>query len=183
MGDMQHEVRPRGFDVNALYAALDARRRLEGLSWAAATAAMWEESNDLNAQRPGDHPISASTVAGMPRRRDVSCQHALFMLRWLGRAPEDFVLSPHPKTVGVPLPCADPAHRLRWDLVALYAALNEARLARSATWQQTADRLHCTPSQLTGLRTAKFATGMRLAMRLCQALAQPAATFVYAADW
>jgi hypothetical protein len=78
---------------------------------------------------------------------------------------------------------ADEAHRLRWNLKKLYGALNAARTARGATWQQAADRLHCTPSQLTGLRTAKFATDMRLAMRITQALHRPAADFVYVAEW
>jgi hypothetical protein len=41
----------------------------------------------------------------------------------------------------------------------------------------------CTPSQLTGLRTAKFATGMNVAMRIVQWLDRPAADFVYAAQW
>jgi hypothetical protein len=71
---------------------------------------------------------------------------------------------------------------LRWNLRKLYRALNTARTARGDTWQQTADRLHCTPSQLTGLRTAKFTTGMELAMRITQALCRPAADFVYAAS-
>ena len=32
----------REFDGNALYPALDAKRRAEGLSWAAAAAAIWD---------------------------------------------------------------------------------------------------------------------------------------------
>jgi hypothetical protein len=37
---------------------------------------------------------------------------------------------------------------------------------------------------LTGLRTAKFATGMGLAMRITQGLGRPpAADFVYVANW
>ncbi len=43
--------------------------------------------------------------------------------------------------------------------------------------------LHCTPNQLTSLRNAKFATSMRLAMRITQALHRPAAEFVYVAEW
>ncbi|WP_236796377.1 hypothetical protein [Amycolatopsis sp. GM8] len=61
--------------------------------------------------------------------------------------------------------------------------MNEARTGRGASWAQTAPRLHCTPSQLTGLRTAKFATSMRLAMRICQGLRRPAADFVHPAGW
>ena len=58
-------------------------------------------------------------------------------------------------------PWSDEAHRLSWNLRKLYGALNAARAAQSANWQQAADRLHCTSSQLTGRRTAKFATGVR----------------------
>jgi hypothetical protein len=51
------------------------------------------------------------------------------------------------------------------------------------TWRQLADLLGCTPNQLTGLRTARFATGMDLAMRICQWIDRPAADFVYPAKW
>ena len=173
---------PHGFDTEMFFAALDERRHARGLSWPKVAAEMWELSADLNLRR-GDHPISPATVAGMPKRGESSCQHALIMLRWLERPPEEFIAVPHPNTVGVPLPRADRAHRLRWDLRALHQALNEARNERGATWEQTARRLHCTPSQLTGLRTAKFATGMHLAMRICQALGRPAADFAYPAEW
>ena len=173
---------PRGFNVHALFAALDQKRSSEGLSWAAATRLIWDESHDLNAQR-SDHPISSSTITGLPRRGDTSCQHALFMLRWLGQPPERFIAEPRPGTADVPLPAADPAHRLRWDLHALYDALNTVRHERDATWSAAALRLHCTANQLTGLRTAKYATSMRLAMRICQALRRPSAEFIYAADW
>jgi DNA-binding XRE family transcriptional regulator len=119
----------------------------------------------------------------MARRGNTTCQHALVMLRWLGQAPEEFIATPREGTAGVPLPSADSAHRVRWDLVALHAALNEVRTERGATWPQTAQRLHCTQSQLTGLPKAKFATNMRLAMRICQVLGRPSADFIYAADW
>jgi hypothetical protein len=43
--------------------------------------------------------------------------------------------------------------------------------------------LSCNPNQLTGLRTAKFATGMDLAMRIVQWMGRPAADFLYPASW
>ena len=169
-----------GFDTQAFFAAVDARRRDEQLSWPALATAIWEQSRVLN-ERCNDHPISPATIRKLAE--GVSCQHALFVLRWLEVPPETFIAVPQPDTVGVPLPLADEAHRLRWNLKKLYGALNGARTARLATWQQAADRLHCTPSQLTGLRNAKFATSMRLAMRITQALHRPAADFVYVAEW
>jgi hypothetical protein len=104
-------------------------------------------------------------------------------LRWLGVTPESFIEEPKPGTAGVALPPADESQRLRWNLQKLYVSLNAARIRHSATWGQMAERLRCTPSQLTGLRTVKFAVAMSLAMRITQALHRPAADFVYAADW
>jgi hypothetical protein len=168
------------FDHQAFFAAVDARRRDQQLSWPALAAAIWAQSRVLN-ERRDDHPISPATIRKMAD--GTSCQHALFLLRWLNVPPEKFISVPQPGTVGVPLPSADESQRLRWNLRELHSALNAVREAQGATWQQTADRLRCTPSQLTGLRSAKFATGMKLAMRITQALHRPAADFVYAARW
>jgi hypothetical protein len=171
---------PNCFDHQAFFAAVDARRRDQQLSWPALAAAIWEQSRVLNKQRD-DHPISPATIRKVAD--GTSCQHALFLLRWLDVPPETFIAVPQPGSLGVPFPPADEAQRLRWNLRKLYSALNAARMARGATWQQAADRLHCTPSQLTGLHTAKFAIGMELAMRVTQALRRPAADFIYAAQW
>jgi hypothetical protein len=175
-------VSPRGFDIQALFDALDRRRLEESLSWTGVARAIWEESEALNAMR-GDHPISPATITGMPRRGDTSCQHALFMLRWLDQPAEDFIAEPAAGTTGFALPETDPAHRLRWDLAKLYDALNAVRVEREASWERTATRLYCTANQLTGLRTAKYATGMRLAMRICQGICRPSADFIYVSTW
>jgi hypothetical protein len=166
----------------SFFAAVDLRRRNEGLSWPALAKVIWEQSRVLN-ERRDDLPISPATIRKLSDGADVSCQHALFLLRWLNVPPETFIAEPQPGTAGVPLPTADEEHRLRWNLQRLYEALNAARTARGATWQQTAQRLRCTPHQLTGLRTVKFAIGMRLAMRITQALHRPAADFIDVAQW
>lgn len=171
-----------GFDMQAFFAAVDARRRQEQLSWPEVATAIWGLSYVLN-ERRNDHPISPATIRKMAEGRGLSCQHSLFLLRWLGVPPETFIREPQSGTAGTPLPLADEAHRLRWNLRKLHGALNGARTARSATWDQAAARLHCTSSQLTGLRTAKFATSMQLAMKITQALHRPAADFVDVADW
>jgi hypothetical protein len=171
------------FDGSQLYLALDSRRAAEGLSWAAVARRVWDLSAALNARRAGDHPFSTSSIASLRDGRSTSCQHALLLLWWLERTPEEFVTDPAPGITGVPLPPCDSDHRLRWSLRRLYATLNEARVRRDATWVQTAARLGCTPRQLTGLRTARDATTMRLAMAITQALRRPAADFMYAADW
>lgn len=171
---------PHEFDTQAFFAAVDQRRRAEQLSWPALARAIWEQSRVLNERRE-DHPISPATIR--KAAEDLSCQHTLFLLRWLDVPPETFIAVPQTGTAGISLPQADEAHRLRWNLRKLHGALDAARKSRGATWKQAADHLHCTPSQLTGLRTAKFTASMRLAMRITQALRRPAAAFVYVAEW
>ncbi len=176
----------REFDGEALYAALDAKRRAEGLSWPGAARAIWEMAPVLNGARAArglaNHPISPSTMQSLGKRGNTSCQHALFFLRWLDRTPESF-LAGAAVDAGAPLPPCGPDRRPRWDLKALHAGLNESRASRGATWSQTAHDLRCQPSQLTGLKTARFATGMALAMRITQWVGRPAAEFIYRARW
>ena len=61
--------------------------------------------------------------------------------------------------------------------------MDDRRRDEGLTWKSLAALLGCTQSQLTGIKTARFATGMRLAMRITQWLARPASEFVYAARW
>lgn len=173
----------RPFDAGALFQALDARRAELGLSWPGVADQIWQLSADLNSRRSSDHPISPSTLTGMARNPRTSCQHALFMLRWLRRSPESFLAGGPGDDARFALPAADPDRRLRWALKLLYASMDEKRRQEGLTWPALAALLGCTPSQLTGLRTAKFATGMDVAMRIVQWLGRPAADFVYPARW
>jgi hypothetical protein len=81
------------------------------------------------------------------------------------------------------LPPATSSERLRWNLKELYEALDTRRRERQLTWVELARDIRCTPNQLTGIRTARYAIGMQLALRITQWLEQPAAAFVYAAKW
>jgi hypothetical protein len=163
-----------------LYLALDARRSELGLSWKGVADQIRELSSDLNDRRR-DHPISPSTLTGMARKPRTSCQHALFMLRWLGRAPESFLWGARGDEARFALP--GPDRRLRWSLKLLYAAMDSKRRREGLTWPALAVLLGCSANQLTALRSAKFATGMDLAMRIVQWLDRPAAEFVYLATW
>jgi hypothetical protein len=167
-----------GFDVRGLYAAVDAQRVERGLSWQGMADEIWELSEGLYARRD-DHPISVSTLKLTDDRRQVGCHHALFMLRWLGKAPEDFVEGAD----HVELPEPGPDYRLRWDLSKLADAVDEARRAHGMTWAEAAERAHCTTNQLTGLKRVKFGTTMRLTMRLVRGLGRPSTDFIYAAQW
>jgi hypothetical protein len=169
------------FDCDALYGALDARRRERALSWFELANELWELSADLNAERM-DHPLCGGAVSRLQARGATSCQYGLFMLRWLGSAPEDFLTGPVVDVGDVRLPEAGPDSRLRWDLNELHTALDERRRECGSTWVQLARELACTPNRLTNLRTARLAD-MDLAMRVTQWLGQPAATFIHPARW
>jgi hypothetical protein len=118
----------------------------------------------------------------MNARGTTTCQHALFMLRWLGAAPEDFVPGVSVEDTHA-LPDPGPQFRLRWSLERLYEALDQHRRNRGLTWREAAVEIRCTPNQLTGIRTARYAIEMRLAMRTVGWLGRPAADFIYAAEW
>jgi len=171
------------FDSIALFEAMNAKRISERLSWREVTDEIWKLSSDLNDRRH-DHPISPSTITGISKRGDTSCQHALFFLRWLRRSPESF-LSDSKANRGkeTSLPKAGSNERLRWNLHKLYEAVNLRRQELQMTWPELARIMHCTPSQLTVLRTVRFAISMNLAMRLVQWLDRPASDFIYRAQW
>jgi hypothetical protein len=170
------------FDALALYRTMDQQRVQRGLTWRQVADEIWGLSVDLNRRR-ADHPISPSTITGIAKRGDTTCQHALFFLRWLGRSPESFLVRPPDDETYARLPAAGPDKRLRWDLSALYDALNDRRVERHATWRELAREIRCSEHQLTGVRTAKYAIAMTLAMRIVLWLEQPAATFIYPAEW
>jgi hypothetical protein len=170
------------FDCGALFGALDSQRRELGLGWYELADEMWRQSSDLNAQRSGDHPLCGGAVQRLHERGATSCQYALFMLRWLHRAPEDFLKGPVVDVGDVRLPEAGTDRRLRWDLTQLHSALNEQRRQQDLTWAELAEELDCTPSRLTNLRTARLAD-MDLAMRVTQWLGQPAAAFIHPSAW
>jgi hypothetical protein len=172
----------RNFDVPALYAALDARRVDLGLSWKQVADQLWALSADLN-ERRDDHPISPSTLTRMADHPRTSCQHALFMLRWLDRSPESFLRGATADDTGAVLPSAGADQRLRWDLRSLYEAMDGQRRREGRTWPELAVTLRCTPHQLTGLRTVKFAIDMGLTMRIVQWLGRPSSDFIRAAAW
>jgi hypothetical protein len=169
------------FDCGALFSALDSQRCDRGLGWYDLADELWQQSCGLNAQR-ADHPICGGAIQRLRTRGATSCQYALFMLRWLHRAPEDFLVGRVVDVGDCRLPSAGADYRLRWELGQLHAALNDRRRDRGLTWVELARELNCTPSRLTNLRTARLAD-MSLAMRVTQWLAQPAAVFIHPARW
>ena len=169
------------FDGHAMVNALDERRVEHELDWPALAHELWDQSAELNAELGGNALCSGALVRTV-RRGTMSCQYALIILRWLGRAPEDFLIGPVAAVGDTRLPCVGPDQRLRWDLAQLHAELNENRQARKITWTQLANELRCTPNRITNLKTARLAD-MALTMRVTQSLKRPAAAFVHPSSW
>jgi hypothetical protein len=169
------------FDCGALFSELDGRRRERELGWYELADELWEQSAALNAKR-ADHPLCGGAVQRLGERGTISCQYALFMLRWLRRAPEEFLVGPVVEVGDVRLPKAGKDRRLRWSLDELHADLDEQRRAHGHTWSAMAQELGSTQGRLTNLRRARF-TDMDLAMRITQWLARPARAYIHPAQW
>jgi hypothetical protein len=170
------------FDCGALIDAVDAQREAAELEWSKLADVLHQQSADLNAKL-ADHALCPGALVRIAkRRRDMTCQYALILLRWVRSAPEDFLTGDVKHVGDTSLPRPTPDKRLRWNLPQLHAALNDERRQRALTWTQLAEEIGCTPSRLTNLRTARLAD-MNLVMRITQWLGQPAATFVHPADW
>ncbi len=175
--------RIHAFDTDALYRALDAQRILRGISWNKVAKEIWELSPELIQQRPNDHPFSPATIKNLKDKHRTSCQHALFMMRWLNKAPECFLKEPPVDAENIQLPDGGRSKRPRWNLKRLYQALDTKRQAADKTWTEIAAILGCSANQLTGLRTAKFATNIDLAMRIVQWTNKRSTDFMYLAEW
>jgi len=118
------------FDVDALYDALDARRRADALSWPQAAREISRLFRDTPAR-----PISASTLSGMRGRATLEGDGVLQMLRWLGCAPERFVPG---SDEAPPLPDVPTDRILRFDTRAIHAALDARRMERGLSWGEVA---------------------------------------------
>ena len=74
-------------DVEALYAALDAKRRADELSWREAAAAI---------------DVSASTLTRMAQGASPDVEGFGKMVRWLGVSADDFIDRPKSRTAKSP---------------------------------------------------------------------------------
>lgn len=164
-----------------MVSALDAQRSSRGLDWNALADELWQQSRDLNAEL-ADHRLCQGALVRTAKRGTMSCQYALIILRWIRRAPEEFLTGPVIDVGNAELPDPGSNYRLRWDLGQLHAALDEHRRDRSLTWAALANELDYTPSRLTNLRKGRLAD-MELTMRATQQVKQPAVTFIHAQRW
>lgn len=111
------------FDGGALTSALDAQRADRGLDWNELADELWKQSSELNEQLSG-HAMCPGALVRTAKRGTMSCQYALTILRWIGRAPEEFLTGPVVDVGEVRLPEAGTDRRLRWDLGQVYARVD-----------------------------------------------------------
>jgi len=157
------------FDVEALYAALDAQRQARGLSWQQAV----REINTLFDRTPA-RPVSASTVTGMRSRAVIDGDGVLQMLRWLDRTPESFVPG-SPEAAALP---DIPSDRiLRFDARKMYSALDSRRAERGMTWKQVADEIGGFSAAMLTRLSQGGRVGFPHVMRITHWLGRPAVAF------
>jgi hypothetical protein len=166
-----------GFDIRALYDALDGERRARQLSWKAA-------ADEINRLRTRLRPIAMATITGLRQKAGGEGDGILQMLLWLRRTPESFVAGAvDPQSDLFCRPHLAKGQILRWDTRALHAALDSRRRSEALTWADLAREIGgFTPGMLTNLaRGGRI--GFPRVMRLVCWLGEPAATFTRIAEW
>jgi hypothetical protein len=169
--------RPRDFDLQALYAALDEQRHARQMTWAAVAA-------EVNQHRTRLRPIAVSTIKSLELKPSGEGDGILQLLLWLRRTPESFVPgATDPRSDRFCQPSLTTGQILRWNTEALFAALDAKRRERLVTWAVIAAEIGgFTPGMLTNLSKGGR-IGFPRVMRLVQWLGQPAAAFTRVADW
>jgi transcriptional regulator with XRE-family HTH domain len=166
------------FDLTALYAALDAERQARGLNWQQLAREISRVFSDSIAT-----PISPSTLTGMRSRAQIEGDGVLQMLLWLKRTPESFIPGhKESRVVSLTLPRVGRDRILRFDAVAIHAALDARRVERGLTWAEVAAEIGgFSPAGLT--RMAKGGrVGFPSVMRIARWLECPAASLTHASD-
>jgi len=167
------------FDLQALYAALDHKRQALSMTWRDVARAI----STRHAETSGSG-ISTSTITGIRHRRQVEADGILQMLRWLDRTPESFCAASDPdeklSTLLLPI---KPHQTLRFNVSAIYAALEAKRTVNGLSWREVAQEIGgCAPESL-----ARLARGGRVSfpqvMRVIRWTGKTASEFMRASDW
>lgn len=170
--------RPDDFSLEALYVALDARRRARGLAWSQVTR---EINRDTDCS--DKHRLSRSTITGTRTGTVAEADGVLQMLLRLDRTPESFTSCDQESLAGTArLPDVPPRQVLRFDTKKLYAALDALRIERALSWTQVSGETGLSVSQLGHLAKGGR-TAFPQVMRLVRWLERPAADFIRAADY
>ena len=104
------------------------------------------------------------------------------MVRWLGRAPEDFIVGPRRLTGSVPQVGSEFGRRRRIDTTALHAALDARRAAEGLTWAYLGTELGVVPGMLTRL-ARRGRIEVSVLARVVGFLGAPVEDFTYDCDY
>ena len=168
----------RYFNLQALYAALDHKRQALSMTWSDVARAI----SPRHSETPGS-AISASTITGLRHRRQVEADGVLQMLRWLDRTPESFGATSYTEEkLSTFLPPIKPHQTLRFNVSAIYAALEAKRTTNGLSWKEVAQEIGgCAPGSLT-----RLAKGSRVSfphvMRVIRWTGKTASEFMRASD-
>jgi hypothetical protein len=165
------------FDLQALYAALDAQRQARDMSWAAVTRAINGHFQDI----PASRPIATSTIKGLRTKSIGEGDGILQMLIWLDRTPESFVpgMEWDPGRARLHKPTNK---RLRFDTARIYAALDAQRQTRRMSWGEIESEVGVSMNSMKHLAKGGR-TGFPMVMRIVRWLGEPTASFTRIADW
>jgi hypothetical protein len=162
------------FDMAGLAAALDAARRVSGLSWVEVTARLnrpFEGTSSI--------PISLDTLRTMTAKRSVTSAVVLQVLAWLGRTPESFLVGiARNSDPSEQLPASGPGRILRFDTRAMHAALDQQRHQQDLSWKDVANELPGFSSSMLRNLAVGPLIGFPRVMFVTQWLDRPAADFV-----
>lgn len=125
--------------------------------------------------RSVDWMSAASLARYQQGNPNMSCQFAIGLLRWLGQSPEKF----SPGMVDGPecrLPDLGP-YSLRFNMAALWLAVEERRLDRGMTWEQVRDQTLF--PEVEDIRRQCYGIAMHDLMNVVRWLGRPAASFIY----
>ena len=123
---MNSKVRHR-FDRAALYAALDAQRRAQGVSWQ---------------QVARETGVAASTIVATKRAGTMETDGMLAMVRWLGCVPEKFIRGTEPQSIArATSATAQFLDGHRFNTKMLYRTLDAQRQSRKMTWSAVAQEI------------------------------------------
>ena len=127
------------FDRQALYAALEARRRARALSWSQVALEMG---------------VAASTITATKRAGRMETGGMLAMVRWLGCVPEKFIRgSESPSFAQTTTATERFLAGYRFNTRILYQALDAERRSRRMSWSDIAQEIgnDIAPAMLTRL--------------------------------
>jgi len=167
-----------GFDVNALYGALDAERERRDITWSQLTRELNALFQDVTAARP----IATSTVTGMRHKGGLNGNGVIQMLIWLERTPESFCTNWPVEGRLIARTTAD--RIVRWDGPKIYGAVDAQRASGRLTWAEVARAIGglMTPAHLKWFKTA-YGIGIPNDMLVFRWLGQPAADFTVPLPW